>query len=424
MRFIRPMIFIVMALAIGTGGYLLSTHPTAGNAQAESSALPTAYIETNAVSASFKLGGRITEILVHEGDTVQKGQVLARLQSSELEAKLAQADATVALAQGKIAEAQGAKAAAQAKKQQAAAGVTVTSETVEQQIAQAKAAVDAAQAKVDGLRQGARPEEKKQAEIQYEAAKEVYEIAEQNLNRMNAMLEEGLVSKAEVDKVQVSYQEAKTKVELAEQQLQMVNQGPREEEIRAAEAMLEQAKAALQLAEAGREQVAIRQGDVAAAEAAIKQAQGALQSAASSEKQAKAAKAEAQVYVGYTELTAPSDGVIISQTAQPGELVGSGFPIFTIQTTDTPWAKFYMTETSVAGFKAGDNIRMKLIATGQEVEGTIQSISAAPDFAVKKATQTAGQTDVRSFAVKVGFRQMPEGAAVGMTLQWIGATEG
>ncbi len=56
MRFIRPMIFIVMALAIGTGGYLLSTHPTAGNAQAESSALPTAYIETNAVSASFKLG--------------------------------------------------------------------------------------------------------------------------------------------------------------------------------------------------------------------------------------------------------------------------------------------------------------------------------------------------------------------------------
>lgn len=122
MRFIRPMIFIVMALAIGTGGYLLSTHPTAGNAQAESSALPTAYIETNAVSASFKLGGRITEILVHEGDTVQKGQVLARLQSSELEAKLAQADATVALAQGKIAEAQGAKAAAQAKKQQAAAG--------------------------------------------------------------------------------------------------------------------------------------------------------------------------------------------------------------------------------------------------------------------------------------------------------------
>ncbi len=184
----------------------------------------------------------------------------------------------------------------------------MTSETVEQQIAQAKAAVDAAQAKVDGLRQGARPEEKKQAEIQYEAAKEVYEIAEQNLNRMNAMLEEGLVSKAEVDKVQVSYQEAKTKVELAEQQLQMVNQGPREEEIRAAEAMLEQAKAALQLAEAGREQVAIRQGDVAAAEAAIKQAQGALQSAASSEKQAKAAKAEAQVYVGYTELTAPATG--------------------------------------------------------------------------------------------------------------------
>ncbi|MBP1155366.1 MULTISPECIES: HlyD family efflux transporter periplasmic adaptor subunit [unclassified Paenibacillus] len=425
MRFIRPMIYILMAAAIGMGGYLLSTkQTTAGSTQGGSPGLSTAYIETNSVSASFKLGGRITEILVHEGDTVKKGQVLARLQSSELEAKVAQANAAVALAQGKIAEAQGAKAAAQAKKEQAAAGVTLTAGTVEQQIAQAKAAVDAAQAKVDGLHNGSRPEEKKQAEIQYQAAKEVYDIAEQNLNRMNALLEEGLVSKADVDKTKVNYREAQTKFELAEQQLSMANQGPREEEVRAAEALLEQAKATLQLAEAGREQVAVRQGDAAAADAAIKQAQGALQSAASGEKQAQAAQAEAQVYVGYTELIAPSDGVILSQTAQPGELVGSGFPVFTIQATDTPWAKFYMTEISVAEVKTGDKVRMKLIATGQEVEGTVLSVSAAPDFAIKKATQNAGEADVRSFAVKVVLPQIPQGAAVGMTLQWIGTTEG
>ena len=73
---------------------------------------PTAYIESNEVSASFKVGGRVTEILVKEGDTVKKGQVLARLQSAEIEAKVAQAKAAVALAQGKIAEAQGATATA------------------------------------------------------------------------------------------------------------------------------------------------------------------------------------------------------------------------------------------------------------------------------------------------------------------------
>ncbi len=58
-----------------------------------------------------------------------------------------------------------------------------------------------------------------------------------------------------------------------------------------------------------------------------------------------------------------------------------------------------MTETSVAGFKAGDNIRMKLIATGQEVEGTIQSISAAPDFAVKKSDANRG-TNRRSIVCR------------------------
>ncbi|WP_054796735.1 HlyD family secretion protein [Paenibacillus sp. tmac-D7] len=424
MRFIRPLVYSVMAVAIGTGGFLLTTKQVNGSTQAGAAVQPTAYIESNEVSASFKIGGRVTEILVKEGDTVKKGQVLARLQSTELEAKVAQAKAAVALAQGKIAEAQGATATAQAKKAQAIAGVTATADAADQQIAQAEAAVKAAQAKVDGLRNGARPEEKKQAEIQLQATKEVYALAEQNLKRMQAMLAEGLVAQADVDKVNVSYQEAKTKYELAQQQYNLAQQGPREEEIRAAEAQLEQAKAALGLAQAGREQVAVREGDVAAANAAIQQAQGAVQSAGSAEQQAKAAQAEAEAYQSYTELIAPSDGVILAQGAQPGELVGSGFPVFTIQATDGHWARFYMTETSLAGLKNGDRVKLKLIATGQELEGKIQSIAAAPDFAVKKATQTAGETDVRSFGVKVELPQLPEAAAIGMTLQWNGKTEG
>ncbi|MED4603160.1 HlyD family secretion protein, partial [Paenibacillus validus] len=149
-----------------------------------------------------------------------------------------------------------------------------------------------------------------------------------------------------------------------------------------------------------------------------------VQSAGSAEQQAKAAQAEAEAYQSYTELIAPSDGVILAQGAQPGELVGAGFPVFTIQATDGHWARFYMTETSLAGLKNGDRVKLKLIATGQELEGKIQSIAAAPDFAVKKATQTAGETDVRSFGVKVELPQLPEAAAIGMTLQWNGKTEG
>ncbi|MGG1555066.1 HlyD family secretion protein [Paenibacillus ferrarius] len=420
MKFIRPMVYSVMAVVIGTSAFLLTTGRATSQTDAANQVHPTAYIEKNEVSASFKVGGRITEILVKEGDTVTKGQVLARLQSTEIEAKVAQAKAAVLLAQGKIAEAEGATATAEAKKQQGIAGVTVTADTAEQQVAQAQAAVAAAQAKVDALHNGARPEEKKQAEIQAQAASEVFAVAEQNLNRMNAMLVQGLVSQADVDKVKVSYEEAKTKRDLAQQQLSMANQGPREEEVRGAEALLAQAQAALKLAEANRGTVAVREGDVAAADAAVQQAKGAIQSAQSGEQQAKAAQLEAETYLSYTELTAPSDGLILSQSAQPGELVGSGFPVFSMESTSTTWAKFYLPETAIANLKVGNTISMTLVATGEKVVGTVKSIAAAPDFAVKKATQTAGETDIRSFGIKVELQALPESASTGMTLQWNG----
>ncbi|UJF32456.1 HlyD family secretion protein [Paenibacillus hexagrammi] len=424
MRFIRPMVYIGMAAVIGASAFLLTSKEAVSQTEAANQTHPTAYIEANEVSASFKVGGRVTEILVKEGDAVKKGQVLARLQSDEIAAKVEQAKAAVALAQGKIAEAKGASATAEAKKQQGIAGVAVTADTAEQQVAQAQAAVKAAQAKVDGLHNGARPEEKKQAEIQYQAAQEVFLLAEQNLGRLNAMLEEGLVAQADIDKVKASYQEAKMKRDLAEQQLNMATQGPREEEIRGAEALLEQAKAALSLAEANRETVKVRQGDVAAAEAAVQQAHGAIQSAESAENQAKAAQLEAETYLSYTELLAPSDGVILSQSAQVGELVGSGFPVFTMQSVEGRWAKFYMPETSLAGLKAGDKISMTMLATGEKLEGTVSTVAAAPDFAIKKATQSAGETDIRSFGIKVELGSLPEHTPTGMTLIWNGRSEG
>ncbi|NOU70309.1 biotin/lipoyl-binding protein [Paenibacillus sp. LMG 31458] len=424
MRFIRPMVYSAMAIVIGTSAFLLTTKQATSQTDTVNQLHPTAYIESNEVSASFKVGGRVTEILVKEGDVVKKGQVLARLQSTEIEAKVEQAKAAVALAQGKIAEAQGATATAQAKKQQGIAGVNVTADTAEQQVEQAKAAVSAAQAKVDGLHNGARPEEKKQAEIQFQAASEVYTIAEQNLNRMKAMLEQGLVAQADVDKVKVSYEEAKTKRDLAQQQLNMANQGPREEEIRGAEALLAQAQASLKLAEANRGNVQVRQGDVAAAAAAVQQAQGAIQSAQSGEQQAKAAQLEAETYLSYTELVAPIDGTILMQSAQVGELVGSGFPVLSIESAEKRWAKFYMPETSIAGLKVGNNISMTMLSTGEKVVGTVKTVAAAPDFAIKKATQTSGETDIRSFGIKIELNTLPDTATTGMTLQWNGKTEG
>lgn len=382
---------------------------------------PTAFIEASQYNASFKVGGRISSLLVEEGSTVKKGDVLATLQSDELEAKVSQAEAAVAGIDGQIGQASSAISAAEAKKGQGENAVALTAETIEKQIEQAEAAVKAAQAQVNALKSGARPEEKKQAEIQMNAAKEAYEIADNSLNQLNALLKEGLISQSEVDKAKLSYLQAKASYEAAEQQYAIVEQGARTEQIEAAEAQVEQAKAALALAQANKQQVAIKQGDVAAAEAAVNQAKGALATAQSGKLQAEAVKKEAETYLGYTKLIAMADGVVLSQSAELGEIVGSGFPVFTIEEAIVQkWAKFYLPETEIVGLKTGDEISVKLTSSGDKVKAKVISISKAASFATTKASQNQGDLDIRAFGVKVEFIDLPDSFLTGMTVEWYG----
>ncbi|MFA7668924.1 MAG: HlyD family efflux transporter periplasmic adaptor subunit [Burkholderiaceae bacterium] len=78
-------------------------------------------IEATEVDVAAKLAGRIEEVLVKEGDFVQQGQALARMQVSTLEAQLAEAQAShqeamhgIAAAKAQIALRQSDVAAAQA----------------------------------------------------------------------------------------------------------------------------------------------------------------------------------------------------------------------------------------------------------------------------------------------------------------------
>jgi HlyD family secretion protein len=56
-------------------------------------------LEANELFISAKFPGRIKEVLVNEGDTVNPGQVVARLDTEELEASLRQAEAQIQQAQ-------------------------------------------------------------------------------------------------------------------------------------------------------------------------------------------------------------------------------------------------------------------------------------------------------------------------------------
>ncbi|GAB4368553.1 MAG: HlyD family efflux transporter periplasmic adaptor subunit [Kiloniellaceae bacterium] len=62
-------------------------------------------IEAEEVHVATKYAGRVAEVLVNEGDMVAAGQVLARMDTSELRAELAAAKASIAQAQENVVEA-------------------------------------------------------------------------------------------------------------------------------------------------------------------------------------------------------------------------------------------------------------------------------------------------------------------------------
>lgn len=423
MKHIKNILVYVIMIALIIVGALFLDHKQVMTRAEESKFQPTAYIEADESSAAFKMAGRISEILVKEGDLVTEGQLLARMESAELEAKVAQAEAAVKAAEGQLQQALGALSAAEAKQGQSVGAVSLTQESVDQQIAQAEAAVKAAEAQLKALQNGAREQEIKMAESQLFAAKEALSTAQENLARMKSLLELELVSQIDVDQANMAYIEAKAKYEAAEQQYELAKEGARAEEIEAAQAQLEGAKAALALAKASRSQVSIKRGDVAAAEGAVQQALGAVEAAKSVKAQAEAALQEVQTYLGYTSLYAPADGRILSISAQEGELVNTGYSFITLERTDAPkWAKFYVPETELGNITVNSWIEMKLISTGETVYGTVVSAIPAATFATTKPTHLLGDTDVRSFGVKVEFDPLPDHVISGMTVQWIGLT--
>lgn len=81
-----------LVIAIAGGGYSIWT-AYSGNGLPEWIASGNGRIEAVEIDISTKVPGRVKEILVHEGDFVKAGQVLARMDTEQLEAQRRQAQA-------------------------------------------------------------------------------------------------------------------------------------------------------------------------------------------------------------------------------------------------------------------------------------------------------------------------------------------
>ena len=178
---------------------------TAGGAAPGTSILSaTGYVVAHhKIAVGAKVMGRVAWIGVEKGDMVQEGQVLVRLEDTEFRAQVNQANANLA----------------------------------------------SAQARLDQLKTGSRPQEKmrdKAAVLQAEAR---WRTADAEYQRTDKLYRAGVASKSELDHALAERDTAAALVEAAKQSSTMTDIGPRPEEIRAAEAEVQQMKAALDYAQ-------------------------------------------------------------------------------------------------------------------------------------------------------------------------------
>jgi HlyD family secretion protein len=102
----RPIVIAALALLIGAGGAGYYTWKHAHPPMPAGISFGNGRIEADEIDIDTKYAGRVAELLVDIGDTVSPGQVVARMDTRDIEQSLSKSEAQTRLAQKAIDEAQ------------------------------------------------------------------------------------------------------------------------------------------------------------------------------------------------------------------------------------------------------------------------------------------------------------------------------
>lgn len=208
-------------------------------------------VPVQSVNISPKNPGTVVELKVEQGDRVTRGQILARMDNADVQARISQARANIAQAQAQL--------------DQAIAG------SRPQEINQAKARLAQAQAQLMEARTGNRPQEIAQVQAQVEAAQAKVNFTSEQVKRYQFLVNQGAEKRQLLDQLLSEDRAARASLEEAQKRLSLVQSGSRSEEIIRRQAAVAEAQASLNLLESGtrREEIAARRAALAAAQAQL-----------------------------------------------------------------------------------------------------------------------------------------------------------
>jgi HlyD family secretion protein len=285
---------LLAVLLIVTTAWAVYNHLHAGDRTA---LIAYGTLEARNIEVGSKIGGRVAEVLVREGDQLRAGQLIVRFEADELTSQVEQALAHVRWAEANVAKMkQGSRT---------------------EDIAEAQAAA------ADGdIRSGFRSEEVAQARAEHERARAEAINAERLYKRTRELAATGASSRQSLDDAEARLSAARALVRSTEHA------------VAAAEGRLKAAAAVTMKTERG-----FRVEDLAASEAELEQARAQLR--------------EMQTRLAEREIFSPAEAVVEVFDLQPGDLVAPNAIVAKLLKPQELYAMVYVPETRLIEVRAG-----------------------------------------------------------------------
>jgi HlyD family secretion protein len=276
-------------------------------------------LEARNISIGSKVGGRVSRVLVREGDHVEANQLLVVFESAELEGQLLQAQGRVEAARANLTK--------------------MLRGSRPEEIAEANAASN-----------GYREAELAQARAELERARTEEANADRELKRTEVLTESGAMSQQALDNAR---DRARAAHALVTAQTNAVA---------AAEGRLNAAKAVADKAQHG-----FRAEDVAAARAELTLAEGLL-------KETEARWAE-------REVRSPAPAVVETMDLRPGDLLPANSPVAQLLEADQLYLMVYVPETQIGNVQIGKPAQIFVDTfPGQKFQAHVEQIRQQSEF--------------------------------------------
>ncbi|MCS6994663.1 MAG: efflux RND transporter periplasmic adaptor subunit [Anaerolineales bacterium] len=418
-----PVIIIVLLAIFGAAAYFLwpQFQPAA-----ETGLTASGTVETVQTSIAPEVAGKVLEVLVEEGDSVSAGQVLLRLDPSLLEAQRALAASNLASVKAAVVTAEAALASAQAQYDLTVQAALTEEAAVraadwklskptefdqpswyftraeqltaaEAERAAARQSLDKAADRLASYQKQTAGQDFLEAERRLAAARAAYDLAKSLLDSTSG------ADQTLRDAAQTRFDDAQSELEDAQKAYDDLLT------TEAAQDILE-ARADLRLAQERADRAADRlralqtglnSPKVLAAQKVVEQAEAALSQAKTAVAQAEANLKVIETQIAKLTLTAPADGVILTRSVQPGEVVSPGSVALTLANLSDLTLTVYIPEDRYGEVTLGQTVSVTVDSfPGETFRAIVVHISDRAEFTPRNV-QTVEGRKTTVFAIKL-----------------------